>query len=165
MHDSSLVLMSRFLKMLPDTPLNILDVGSYDVNGSYKNLIKNPKWKYVGLDMSPGPNVDIVAPPETPFPIPDSSFDVVISGQCFEHCEAPWLLIKEVERVCKPGGMIAIIAPWNFPIHRYPVDCWRILPDGMTYLLTKWCKFSMIECGTAPINNVSGDCYGFARKL
>jgi hypothetical protein len=30
---------------------------------------------------------------------------------------------------------VFITAPWSWEIHRYPVDCWRILPDGMRELI------------------------------
>jgi hypothetical protein len=33
------------------------------------------------------------------------------------------------------NGYVFITAPWSWEIHRYPVDCWRILPDGMRELI------------------------------
>jgi hypothetical protein len=38
----------------------VLDVGSYDVNGTYKDIINDPAWTYVGADLAAGPNVDVV---------------------------------------------------------------------------------------------------------
>jgi hypothetical protein len=40
--------------------VRVLDVGSYDVNGSYRHLFDKSKYHYTGLDMEEGPNVDIV---------------------------------------------------------------------------------------------------------
>jgi len=37
---------------------SVLDVGSYDVNGCYKNLFTDVGYNYTGLDMAKGPNVD-----------------------------------------------------------------------------------------------------------
>ena len=31
--------------------IRVLDVGSYDVNGSYKHLFTDSKFEYTGLDM------------------------------------------------------------------------------------------------------------------
>lgn len=122
----------------------ILDIGSYNVSGSYKNLFINKNWKYSGLDIVPGPNVDIVAKSPYDFGL-DQKFDIIISGNCLEHVEAPWLWIKEVERIIKPDGYLCIVTPFNIGEHRFPVDCYRILPDGFRYLLCTHCNFEMLE--------------------
>jgi len=139
--------------------LSILDVGSLDVNGTYKESFNNPNWTYTGLDIVSGKNVDVISSTPYNWPISDNSYDVIISGQCMEHVEAPWLWTKEIERICKPNGIIFIIAPWTFKIHRYPVDCWRILPDGMSYIMTKHCGFKQITC---KVNDVF--CYFIGTK-
>ncbi len=114
--------------------LNVLDVGSYDVNGNYRGHVERRGWKYTGLDISAGPNVDVVSPDPYDFSVPADSFDIVMSGSTMEHVEAIWLWVPALVRVLKPGGMLAIVTHWQFPEHRYPVDCWRIMPDGMRYL-------------------------------
>lgn len=162
MHPSSIALMSLFIdKYLKNEPsFTVLDVGSMSVSGgAYNELFKNPNWIYKGLDVEAGPNVDIIAPNPYNWPVVNDSYDVVISGQCMEHVEAIWLWVKEIERVCKPNGLVCIIAPWKWGIHRYPVDCWRILPDGLVYIMTKHCKFKMLDC------EITGnDCYFIGRK-
>ena len=115
--------------------LEILDVGSYNVNGCYRKIFEELNFKYVGLDMEPGPNVDIT--PETTYiwsEIKDDSFDAVVSGQALEHIEFFWITISEIVRVTKKGGIICVIAPNGFKEHRYPVDCWRFFTDGMIAL-------------------------------
>ncbi|MBK8700530.1 MAG: methyltransferase domain-containing protein [Saprospiraceae bacterium] len=113
----------------------VLDVGSYDVNGSYKHLFPIDKFDYKGLDMAEGPNVDIFI--ENPYiwkNLETDSFDVVISGQAFEHIEFFWLTLAEMTRVLKKGGLLCIIAPNGFGEHRFPVDCYRFFTDGMISL-------------------------------
>lgn len=146
MHPQSFDLMKRFVDkyLNPDKQLEILDIGSYDVNGSYKKLFQNPKWKYYGLDMVEGPNVDIVSKSAYEFGL-NKHFDVVISGNCLEHVEAPWKWIKEVYNVTKQGGLVCIITPFSIGEHRYPKDCWRILPDGYRYLLEQETNFTVLE--------------------
>ena len=39
--------------------VNVLDIGSYDVNGTYRKIFNDPIYQYTGMDMSSGPNVDI----------------------------------------------------------------------------------------------------------
>jgi len=146
MHLESYKVMEYFVKNYMDTSgeYSILDIGSYDVSGSYKNLFNNSKWHYSGLDIVPGPNVDIVALGPYTFGI-EKKFDIVISGNCLEHVEAPWLWISEVERIIKPGGLLCIVMPFNIGEHRFPVDCYRILPDGFRYLLCTHSRFELIE--------------------
>lgn len=125
---------------------SILDVGSMDINGSYYDLFK--EFNYVGLDIKDGKNVDIVV--KDPYKweeIKSGTFDVVISGQAFEHIEYFWITIKEMVRVLKPGGLLCIIAPRGFKEHRHPVDCWRFLEDGMI-ALAKYAKLQVIHCST-----------------
>ena len=128
--------------------LEILDVGSLDINGSYRKLFdSNPKWHYVGADAQGGSNVDVVLDWDYKWTeIQDESFDVVISGQTLEHVEAPWLAAKAMERVCRKDGLYVVIVPSRCDYHPYPLDCWRIFPDGMRYLMTKISSFSEIEC-------------------
>ena len=137
MHTSSMRRMEWFSKcyLQGSQKLNILDVGSYNVNGCYKEFFNTDRYKYVGLDMEAGPNVDIV--PSSPYQweeIDNDKFDVVISGQALEHIEFFWVSIAEMVRVTKEGGLICIIAPNGFGEHRYPVDCWRFFTDGMVAL-------------------------------
>ncbi len=135
MHKSSMDKMSWFVKeYMADykgKKTEVLDLGSFDVNGSYKTFIDDPAWNYQGVDMEAGKNVDIVL--KNPYfwdEINAKSKDVVISGQAFEHVEFFWVLIDEISRVLKPGGLICIIAPSRGYEHRYPVDCWRFYPDA-----------------------------------
>lgn len=105
--------------------VRVLDVGSYDFNGSYRDIFADGKFDYVGLDMTAGPNVDVVA--ENPYSWPmlaDQSFDAVISGQTFEHNEFFWLTVQEMVRVLKPDGLLCIIAPRLARRHRYPIDAY-----------------------------------------
>ena len=139
MHKSSMVRMTwfvdQYLSKLDRRPLKLLDVGSYDVNGNYRKLFADPRFEYAGLDMHAGPNVDIVLTnPYDWSSIATDSFDVVISGQAFEHIEFFWLTMSEMVRVLKKNGLLCLIAPNGTPEHRTPVDCYRFFTDGMLAL-------------------------------
>ena len=122
--------------------LTILDLGSQDINGSYKSIFNMSAWRYAGIDMSAGDNVDLVlADPYRWREIKSQSVDVLVSGQAFEHVEYFWLTMLEIARVLKPGGLCCIIAPAGGHEHRYPVDCWRFYPDGFSALA----RFAQLE--------------------
>jgi SAM-dependent methyltransferase len=132
-------------KYLEDRELKILDLGSLDITGNQNKCFRNPKWKLICADIMEGKNVDVVL--KKPYEwneFADSSFDVVVSNQTFEHIEFPWLTIKEIARILKSGGLGCLVAPSAGYMHRYPVDCWRIMPDGFI-ALAKWAGLEVIK--------------------
>lgn len=136
MHTSSLEHVERLVaKYLPLTAgMNVLDIGSMDVNGTYRQFFPAPRFRYLGLDMESGPNVDIVLKNCYRLPVESFSQDVVVSGQVFEHVQFFWLTWLEMVRILRPSGYIFLIAPSRGPEHRYPKDCWRFYPDGFEAL-------------------------------
>lgn len=138
MHPESYELMRQMLNEGPkQAGLSALDVGSLNVNGAFTPLVRAHGWSYTGLDMEAGSNVDVVVNDPFDYPYEDDTFDVVLSGSTMEHVTAVWKWIPELVRVLKPGGYLAIHTHWQFPEHRYPLDCWRIMPDGMAFLFNE----------------------------
>jgi SAM-dependent methyltransferase len=137
------------------------DIGSYDVNGSHKQSIVQHGLSYVGVDISAGPNVDLVVQPYDWSPLPDNGCELVLSGSCLEHVEAPWLWAKELERRLMPGGTCILYVPFMIPEHRFPIDCWRILPDGLRFLFSKWVPLECLECKFTPDGS---DAYFVGKK-
>lgn len=159
MHDSSYKAMAYYARTLPmDKHLRVCDVGSYNVNGNYKELFQGHD--YTGLDLTAGPNVDVVSVSEYDFGLPSEYFDVVVSGQTIEHVRDTQRWIKEVARIAKVGGEIVVIGPMAWTEHRYPIDCWRILPDGMKFLLEDIAGLKVVE-----ITKTRHDCVGRAKKI
>lgn len=139
MHPSSYDRMAEFcldyLAARRNERLTIVDLGSCDYNGSYRPIFAEKTWHYVGVDLTPGKNVDLVL--RDPYhwrELKTQSVDVLVSGQTFEHTEFLWETILEIARVLKPGGLCCIIAPATGSEHRFPLDCWRILADGFRAL-------------------------------
>lgn len=150
MHKSSLLRMQWFIQNYAekDKRIKVLDVGSYNVNGCYRELFDEVNCDYQGLDMEAGPNVDIV--PKSSYvwdEIKDEAYDIVVSGQAFEHIEFFWITLEEIVRVTRKGGLICLIAPNGFEEHRYPVDCWRFFTDGMV-ALARYFKLEVIHAHT-----------------
>ena len=114
--------------------LMVLDIGGANVNGTYADIFSQEKFKYTAADISPSVGVDVVLDDPYRLPFDDTSVDIVISGQAFEHVEFFWLLFVEMSRVVKDNGWIFLIAPSGGPIHRYPVDCYRFYPDAYAAL-------------------------------
>lgn len=118
--------------------IKALDIGSCSRGRCYREIFSGSKYEYVGLDMVEGDNVDFI--PKNIYSwdeIEDGTFDIVISGQAFEHIEYPWLTIKEIARILKPSGFCFIIAPNSGMEHKAPKDCCRYFADGLS-ALAKW---------------------------
>lgn len=149
MHKSSYQHMQRLVStyLRPEQALHAVDIGSYDVNGSYRTLFGQPKWRYTGVDLEAGPGVDVVLDSPYRLPFASGSIDVIVSGQAFEHVEHFWMSWLEMQRVLRAGGLIFLIAPSRGPEHRYPQDCWRFYPDGYR-ALAKMGDFELLEVST-----------------
>ena len=139
----------------------VLDVGSRIVDGglqdSYRSIMP-AEWIYTGCDVEAGANVDIVMEEEYALPRRGAGWDIIISGQCFEHVRWPWELFCEIALALAPNGIAILSAPWKAGIHRYPVDCWRILPDGWQ-ALCEWGGLHVVKTWTC-----GGDSLLVARR-
>jgi len=160
MHRSSLINMQNFKDryLKEQENLKILDVGSQDICGSYKGIFK--EHGYVGFDIFPGKNVDITNWEE----IDNNSFDVVISGQAFEHIENDQAVIDEIARVLKVGSFCCIIAPSIGPKH-CEHDYRRYQPKDFV-VLAEFVGLKVIEV-RLDISGVSewNDCILIAQKV
>jgi SAM-dependent methyltransferase len=137
-HESSFEKFRAFRNAYLDGSERVLEVGSR--TGSPTLTLRElflPPFQYVGLDIEPGKNVDIVvADPYQWSELATESFDVVISNQTFEHIAYPWITMAEMARVATPGGLVAVQTPSEGHLHRYPLDCWRFYPDAWRALCT-----------------------------
>jgi SAM-dependent methyltransferase len=120
----------------------ILEIGSYNVNGSVRRIFRQAA-RYVGVDIRPGPGVDVVwdgatFPPELAGP-----FDVVVSTETFEHADDPQLVLDLAEQILRPGGLLLLTAasPERAP---HSCDGYDTIPPGEHYAgidpdtLTAW---------------------------
>jgi len=69
---------------------------------SGKNLLKETRAKGIP---------QVVAGDAGRMPIPDDTFDVVISSECVEHTPIPAQTVRELVRVLRPGGWLAVTCP------------------------------------------------------
>lgn len=151
MHDTAMAAGAAFFEAYcTGAGLRILDVGSMNVNGSLRGLAPEGA-DYVGLDIEPGPGVDVVLEGTT-YPFEADSFDACVSVSCLEHDAAFWDTFLEMARVVRPGGFLFLDVPSNGPYHAYPHDNWRFYPDA-ALALARWAAragqpMQLIESGT-----------------
>ena len=95
---------------------------------------------YVGVDWGNtlhGLKADIIADLNGPLPIPDASFDHVVSFEVLEHLHEPQVMLSEAFRVLKPGGSITLSAPFMWWVHEAPWDYYRYTRFGHEHLFGK----------------------------
>ena len=81
----------------------VLEIGSLDINGTIRELFTD--CDYTGIDVGPGPGVDIVCEGQK-FDAPDASYDVVISCETMEHNPYWAETFANMVRLAKPSGLI-----------------------------------------------------------
>lgn len=159
MHPAAMKAMSNMIGRYGDNKANVIDVGSLNVNGTYRKLIESRGWSYTGLDLQEGDNVDIVADSPYNYPVSSNSYDIVISGSTMEHVSYIWKWVPELTRILKPGGLLCIVTHWSFPLHRYPKDYWRIMPDGMELLFDETGVLEDYDIRLVNNNDISGSAF------
>lgn len=133
MHEQSYKTMEReFKKLGLSSGSRVVDVGSRDVNGTYRQIVEDAGCSYFGIDIRDGPNVDMVVTEDT---ISTAGiFHTAISGSTLEHVKDMQVWMRQVVELIEPGGWLLVYTHHAWPEHRHPIDCWRILPDGLRWL-------------------------------
>lgn len=123
----------------------VLECGAFNVNGSIRPLFDMAA-EYIGVDERDGFGVDQVANCHA-LPFKDGSFDWVVSSSMIEHDSKFWRSMAEMQRVLRPGGLLAITAPgFGWPRHDDPIDHYRF-SEASLRLLVPLCE--VLECSEA----------------
>jgi SAM-dependent methyltransferase len=115
----------------------VLDVGCGHM--PYKSLILSERsraTRFVGMDL-PSPNYEM---PDllwdgSVIPLPDSSVDSAMLTEVLEHCPDADAVLREVNRVLRPGGFLFLTLPFIWPIHEVPHDEFRYTPYSLKRIL------------------------------
>ena len=117
-----LLLRSRMLELL-NRKMEILDLGAGSgivEQMNFRGLVS----RVSGVDRDPrvkiNPYLDEgVVSDLAAIPYPNNSFDLVFCDNVFEHLQNPILVLKEVNRILKPGGIFIFKTPNKF--HYMPI--------------------------------------------
>lgn len=112
----------------PQAP--VLEIGSYDVNGTVRDLFPEP---YVGLDMRDGPGVDLVM--DMIDNVLEPIFNTIVCCEMLEHCQEPIQALRNARESALPGAIFIGTWPYKFDEHDYPSDYWRVTRSGFRYVL------------------------------
>ncbi|NLI14430.1 class I SAM-dependent methyltransferase [Pelotomaculum propionicicum] len=66
----------------------------------------------IGVDLRPGPNVDVVHDLDIyPWPFKDNEFDLICASHIMEHLEDVVRAVEEIHRITRPGGVAQVLVP------------------------------------------------------
>lgn len=128
MHESVMEFVAEVLPPPAVRGLRVLEVGSYDVNGSVRSFLAPVAGVYVGIDIRPGPGVDVVCDAAHAGEL--GLFDVVVSTEMMEHA-ADWRAsLRGIVRALRVGGVLALTMRGpGAGRHDHPGDYWRFTPE------------------------------------
>jgi SAM-dependent methyltransferase len=106
----------------------VLDFGCAD--RPYRGLLP-PSVRYVGADLPGNPDADVQIRADGTLPLPDASFDAVLSTQVLEHVAHPERYLAECHRLLRPGGRLLLSTHGFMVYHPDPVDYWRWTGAGL----------------------------------
>jgi SAM-dependent methyltransferase len=113
----------------------LLDVGCGQM--PYRPLLLSNETKvtkYIGIDM-PTSRYGIIQPDiiwdGRRLPFENNAADCALLTEVLEHCPEPVMVLTEVNRVLKPGGMLFLTVPFLWPLHEVPYDEVRYTPFAM----------------------------------
>jgi SAM-dependent methyltransferase len=146
MHNASMISMRQIVEDydLADGKI-VVDVGSYDYNGTYRPLF--PGSRYIGADITAGPNVDVIVGSKEWNALRD--VDAVISGQTFEHVEDDAGLLEQIQPILKPGGLLCVITPSTGPVHDAPKWYRHYTADSLSGIV-RGVGFEVLYCTIDP---------------
>jgi SAM-dependent methyltransferase len=67
-------------------------------------------------------------------PFANDQFQRVECDAVLEHVKRPNDVMREIERVLAPGGIVHVVVPFCHPFHEYPRDFHRFSLDGLKEL-------------------------------
>src|SRR3990167_3768821 len=111
----------------------VLDVGAGTFSNWFRPHFEKANLWYVTLDADAHEGIDIVGTvPDVVLPYPHPT---IMCLSVIEHTENPQVVVDWCIRNLLPRGHLFLAAPCSWPQHDYPHDYWRVLPDGVRWLM------------------------------
>jgi len=129
--------------------MKILEIGSREVTGKSEARKRFSNATYIGFDIYPGDNVDIVGDAHklSTYFAPGEKFDIIYSGAVFEHLAMPWIVAEEIAKLLKVGGYVFVETHFSHSSHERPWHFFQFSDMAMKVLFSPAMGFECIEAG------------------
>jgi len=130
-------------RFMPSVPGPILEIGSKDYGNTATFRDFYPDCEYIGIDMEPGKNVDLVVDlTKGTAGLQKDYFALGICCSVLEHVRRPWVFAEHLTTVVRAGGALYMSVPWVWRYHAYPDDYFRFSWRGVMELFPEfaWTK-------------------------
>lgn len=112
----------------------IIDLGTGDYLSYYQPIFPTVKITTLDFAQNGAKDIDIIAdllklPPEL-----YNKYGLALCSDTLEHVRDPFIAVKEIYKILKPGGLflLSTVACWG--VHGHPNDYYRFLPEGLKYI-------------------------------
>lgn len=100
------------------------------------------------IELHPALDRRYVVDVSAPFPLPDSSVDMIVSDWVFEHVAEPNRFVTEIDRVLKPGGWICARTNNKWGIVGLAA---RAVPNRLHIVALKWLQPTRKDIDVFPV--------------
>lgn len=111
----------------------VLELGAGYGGATSRTLVEAAGMRYVGTDMDASAGVDCVANFEKAEDMSvfkaSEPFGSVLILNVLEHTFDPISILDNATTLVRAGGTVVVLTPAIWPLHNYPMDAWRILPN------------------------------------
>lgn len=102
-----------------------LGCGKAPLYGLYRHYTSSTTCVDWGLSLHENPLLDREADLNGPLPFESETFDTVLLSDVLEHVVDPLLVMGEIARLLKPGGVLLMNVPFFYWLHETPHDYHR----------------------------------------
>jgi SAM-dependent methyltransferase len=113
----------------------LIDYGCGDV--PYLPLFTGKVANYVTCDIDRNPIAEVKITPENKVPLPNESFDFVLSVQVLEHVDDVNMYLAEANRLLEKDGLLLLSTHGQWMWHPFPKDLWRWTREGLSCVIEK----------------------------
>jgi len=112
----------------------VVDLGS-GFNPSHERFWQIKPEKFIRVDINEKTEPDVIADLNKTLPFSDNFADAVLLFNVIYILENPTEILREINRILKPGGKIFFTSPFIFNEAKEPSDYWRFTSEGLKKLL------------------------------